>query len=51
MSPDRRVSRPENSNVFALDSETEDDDEEEEEEEGGGDLRCDNARVKGEEET
>ena len=35
MSPDRRVSRPENSNVFALDSETEDDDEEEEEEEGG----------------
>ena len=40
MSPDRRVSRPENSNVFALDSETEDDEEDEEEggeaDEGGG---------------
>ena len=32
MSPDRRVSRPENSNVSALDSESEDEEEGEEEE-------------------
>ena len=51
MSPDRRVSRPENSNVSALDSESEDEEEGEEEDEeeegeaddggGGGDLSSD----------
>ena len=38
MSPDRKVSRPENSNASALDSESEDEDEEEEEEEGEGEV-------------
>ena len=38
MSPDRRVSRPENSNMSALDSESEDDEEEEEDEEGEGEA-------------
>ena len=51
MSPDRRVSRPENSNVLALDSESDDEEEGEEEDEeeegeadeggGGGDLSSD----------
>ena len=34
MSPDQRISRPENSNLSVLDSESEDEDEEEEEEGG-----------------
>ena len=38
MSPDRKVSRPENLNASALDSESEDEDEEEEEEEGEGEV-------------
>ena len=37
MSPDQKISRPENSNLSVLDSESEDEDEEEEEE--GGDER------------